>query len=164
MREPLLFFNGGKMDYQAIISEINDIAENNEDNEGKLQSICDYLKDNVDEFDWVGFYLTDRTEERMLVLGPFAGAPTEHVRIGFGQGICGQAADTKQTFIIQDVSKENNYLSCSIDVQSEIVVPVMRNGEILGELDIDSHMKAPFTDEHRKLLEEVAQIASGIIV
>lgn len=152
------------MDYQSVISSINEIAGGNLDNERKLQAICDYLKEYVDEFDWVGFYLTDKSEERMLVLGPFAGAPTEHVRIGFGQGICGQAADTKKTFIIQDVSKESNYLSCSIDVQSEIVVPVMRNGEILGELDIDSHKKAPFTDEHRKLLEEVAQIASGIIV
>ncbi len=147
-----------------IIEEVRHIAEGDGDIVFKLQNICDLLKNTVDVFDWVGFYLVDREKAKTLVLGPFAGAPTEHVSIGFGQGICGQAAETGRTFIVQDVSKENNYLSCSIDVKSEIVVPIYKDNNIIGELDIDSHSTAPFTEEHEKMLNEVAQIVSGIIV
>lgn len=152
------------MQAEKIIKNIRRIAEGNGDSFVKLQDICNLLKREVDVFDWVGFYLIDKEKEKTLVLGPFAGAPTEHVSIGFGQGICGQAAETGRTFIVQDVSKQSNYLSCSIDVRSEIVVPVYKDNNIIGELDIDSHSTAPFTDEHEKMLNEVAEIVYGIIV
>ncbi len=88
------------------------------------------------------------------------GAPTDHTRIPFGKGICGQAAATENTFIVQDVTLETNYLSCSPDVRSEIVVPILKDGVVVGELDIDSHALAPFTDQDQAFLDAVcAQVA-----
>ena len=129
----------------------------------KLQAVCDFLKSDVEHYDWVGFYLVPEGGARELVLDAYAGAATEHARIGFGEGICGQAADRGEPFVVQDVSKETNYLSCSIHVKSEIVVPVMRGGEVIGEIDIDSHQLSPFTDADTELLEEVARIAEPVI-
>lgn len=85
-----------------------------------------------------GFYIVDASKST-FVLGLFVGHPTSHVSTPFGQGICGQAAQRKETFIVQEVSKNSNYPSCSPRVQSEIVVPILRDGEIVGELNIDSH-------------------------
>ncbi|MEJ5257682.1 MAG: diguanylate cyclase [Fervidobacterium sp.] len=121
-----------------------------------LQKVCELLDRNVPYYNWTGFYLMD--EEGMLVLGPYVGEPTEHVRIAVGKGICGQAAETKLTFVVQDVTQETNYLSCSPHVKSEIVVPIFRNdGSVFGEIDIDSHYKAPFDERDREFLEWIAQ-------
>jgi GAF domain-containing protein len=103
----------------------------------------------------VGFYLVDPDSPRELALGPFAGAPTEHVRIAFGRGICGQAAEREETFVVQDVSEQTNYLSCSVHVKSEIVLPVFKDGKLVGELDIDSHVVAPFIGADEAFLEAV---------
>ena len=121
--------------------------------ENTLQNVCVILSERIPYFDWVGFYLVDREREGELVLGPFVGAPTEHVRIPFGKGICGQAAERKETFVVQDVSQEDNYLACSVEVKSEIVVPIMSGDRVLGELDIDSHELEPFSDVDRRYLE-----------
>jgi GAF domain-containing protein len=121
----------------------------------KLAAVAQFLHDSVAIFDWVGFYLVDPNADRELILGPYTGAHTDHTRIKFGQGICGQAAERLETFVIQDVSKESNYLSCSSDVQSEIVLPVFKDGAFVAELDIDSHALAPFSDEHRIVLEGI---------
>ncbi|MBX3103151.1 MAG: GAF domain-containing protein [Bacteroidetes bacterium] len=126
-----------------------------------LRSICRLLQENVPHYDWVGIYWALYGESPELVLGPYAGAPTEHTRIAFGQGICGQAAERQATFVVQDVAAEQNYLSCSLLVKSEIVVPILQGGKVIGELDIDSHTPAPFMEEDRGLLEWLAaEIAS----
>ncbi len=125
-------------------------------NENLLEMICKLLDEHVPYYNWTGFYLMD--DEGMLVLGPYVGEPTEHVRIPVGKGICGQAADTKLTFIVQDVSQETNYLSCSPHVKSEIVVPIFRNdGSVFGEIDIDSHYIAPFDNRDKEFLEWIAK-------
>ena len=107
--------------------------------------------------------LVDRENKRELVLGPYVGAPTGHVRIPFGKGVCGQAAERKDTIIIQDVSKEDNYLSCSTEVQSEIVVPIFKDGELIGEIDIDSHEVASFSEDDISFLKGVAEMAARIM-
>ena len=129
----------------------------------KLEKICEMLKGEVDHYDWVGFYRVDEHDDRMLVLGPFSGDPTEHVRIPFGKGICGQAAETGKLFLIQDVTTEDNYLSCSSDVRSEIVLPIYLNGRIIGELDIDSHRESPFDNNDKKLLERICSMVSELL-
>ena len=146
-----------------LIEKIREIVDSKLDMDGKLRGICKLLRDNVSHYDWVGFYLTDKTRENELILGPFEGDPTEHVRLPFGRGICGQAAELRKTFIVQDVSKETNYLSCSPNVKSEIVIPIFKNGEIVGELDIDSHTPSPFTDEDREFLEKVCEMVSELL-
>jgi len=110
----------------------------------------------------VGFYLAD-APRRELWLGPYVGEATDHQRIGYGQGICGQAAQTRKTFLVQDVTQEGNYLACSQKVMAEIVVPVWKDNAFVGELDIDSHRQAPFTIEDQYLCEGVARVVAGLV-
>ena len=110
----------------------------------------------------MGFYVIDKHRPNELVLISFEGESTEHVRIPFGKGVCGQAALIRKTLVVQDVSKEPNYLSCSPKVKSEIVIPIFRNKEIVGELDIDSHIASAFTLDDQAFLEEVAEIVSEL--
>lgn len=121
--------------------------------EAKLKALCYLLRHNVPHYEWVGFYLPDPDSPTELLLGPYEGAPTDHTRIPFGQGVCGQVAEKKETIVVQDVSQESNYLSCSLHVKSEIVVPILKDGAFVGELDIDSHDVAPFTTWDRDFLE-----------
>ena len=144
-----------KEGFASLYGKVEEILAERYEINTKLGIITNLLRDKITYYDWVGFYLVDETKRNELVLGPFSGAPTEHTKIPFGRGICGQAADTGQTFVVQDVSKEMNYLSCSSSVRSEIVVPILREGEIIGELDIDSHEISPFTEEDRDFLERV---------
>jgi L-methionine (R)-S-oxide reductase len=150
------------VEFGRLLGHVCQIVTGPGDRERKLTAICALLEANVSHYDWVGFYLVDAAAERQLVLGPYVGAPTEHTHIAFGKGICGQAADTQNTFIVQDVALESNYLSCSPDVRSEIVIPVMCQGTVVAELDIDSHALSPFTDEDRAFLEQVCQEVSGL--
>jgi len=121
-----------------------------------MQKSAELLRAEISHYDWVGFYILDLQED-VLVLGPYSGASTEHTRIPVGKGICGQVAASGETMIIQDVSSQDNYLSCSIDVQSEIVVPILKNGFFVAEIDIDSHAYAPFTQEDEKYLTLIAK-------
>ncbi len=146
--------------FEILLKRIGELVSSPGPVSEKLHAICDMLKSMVPEYDWVGFYLVDRENKRELVLGPYVGDATDHVRIPFGQGICGQAAEREETFVVDDVSKESNYLSCSINVKSEIVVPILKEGEIIGELDIDSHKLSAFTDEDESFLAKVAEQAA----
>ncbi len=151
-------------DFTILLNEISKIvATQGPSPDEKLHAVCALLEKRVAHYNWVGFYRVDPTHKRELVLGPFVGAPTEHTRIAFGQGICGQAADTEMTFVIQDVSQETNYLSCSPHVKSEIVVPVFKHGTVVGEIDIDSHTLAPFTEADRAFLEQVAVLVAELL-
>lgn len=147
-----------KTDVNRLLESVDDIIEQDkEDREAILQQICELLAEEVSTFDWVGFYFRDEEKERELVLGPYVGEPTDHTRIPFGTGICGQAAETEDTFVVQDVSEAENYLSCSIHVQAEIVVPVMKGGRFVAELDIDSHTRNSITERHQKLCEQICE-------
>lgn len=106
-------------------------------------------------YTWVGVYLLEGEE---LVLGPFVGKPTPHTRIPLNKGICGAAASSGKTLIVDDVHADPRYLACSLETRSEIVVPLVRAGRVLGEIDIDSDTPAAFTEEDRRLLEAVAEI------
>ncbi|MCC5940906.1 MAG: GAF domain-containing protein [Balneolaceae bacterium] len=150
------------MNTKEILDQTIQIIDSDADRDDKLLAICQLLDRKVDVFNWTGFYLASKTEERMLELGPYVGEDTDHIRIPFGTGICGQAAETLDTFVVQDVSEASNYLACSVDVKSEIVVPIMKGGTFVGELDIDSHTKDAITDELKVLCEEICQNLSRI--
>ena len=117
----------------------------------KQQIICDFLKNEVSYYDWVGFYFKNGEKEE-LKLAEFAGEPTEHTIIPFGKGICGQVAVTNQNFVVQDVSEQTNYISCGWKVKSEIVIPIMVRNENIGQIDIDSHTSNPFSNADEELL------------
>lgn len=122
--------------------------------EEKLIQICHLLKDNIDYYDWVGFYFRNGKKEE-LILGPYVGEPTDHTVIPFGKGICGQVAVSNQNFVVPDVKAQDNYIACSISVKSEIVVPLFVNGENIGQIDIDSSVIDPFTVADERFLEFV---------
>jgi len=148
--------------FKMLIGEVIKISEGEGDLTNKLYAVCKLLKDNLPDYDWVGFYLVDRDNDRELVLGPYLGDPTNHIRIPFGEGICGQAAETEKTFIVDDVTAQNNYLSCSINVKSEIVVPIFKDDRIIGELDIDSHRRSAFSEQDEQFLVEIARITANL--
>ena len=119
-----------------------------------LRRIVDVLHDRFDHYSWVGIYLVEGEE---LVLGPWRGPQaTEHVRIPVGAGICGAAAASGQTELVDDVASDPRYLACFPSTRSEIVVPIVYEGRVVGEIDIDSDRTAAFTEADRRFLERVA--------
>jgi L-methionine (R)-S-oxide reductase len=143
-------------DYFKLLPNIESLIASGSTREDILLNTCKLLKDNIYHYDWVGFYLIDLSKS-VLTLGSYAGKPTEHTLIPVGKGVCGQVAEHKKLKVVQDVSQEGNYISCSIDVQSEIVVPILKNGEFVAEIDIDSHSPSPFTADDEKFLTAVCQ-------
>ncbi|NQT62287.1 MAG: GAF domain-containing protein [Candidatus Marinimicrobia bacterium] len=131
---------------------ISDLDSRNE----ILQKISELLSEKVEHYNWVGFYIVDESDAN-LILGPYVGAATDHVKIAFGKGLCGQVAVSQMSRIIQDVSLEDNYLSCSSNVQSEVVFPIMKDDKFVAELDIDSHVISPFTELDTELLEAICE-------
>ena len=123
-----------------------------------LQQAADTIRARLSEYNWVGFYMLDPGDSSMLVLGPFAGAATPHVRIPVTEGICGAAVAQGETVVVDDVSADPRYLSCSIETKSEIVAPIRVHDVIVGEIDIDSHTAAAFDGEDRVFVERCAEI------
>ena len=145
-----------------IKKRLSSIIESpNLNTEVKLQKICHLLDQEISYFNWTGFYFKNGDKEE-LILGPYVGAETDHTVIPFGLGICGQVAVSNETFVVPDVHAQENYLSCSIATKAEIVVPIIKDGENIGQIDIDSHELDPFTAEDREMLEwlcvEIARI------
>ncbi|MBO6829683.1 GAF domain-containing protein [Allomuricauda sp.] len=128
----------------------------------RLGDICELLRNNVDHYDWVGFYFKNG-DKKELKLGPYAGAPTDHTIIPFGKGICGQVAVSNQNFVVPDVAAQDNYIACSITVKAEIVVPLFVNGENVGQIDIDSNTPDPFTEEDERFLEFINRHVAEIL-
>ena len=116
-----------------------------------LKTCCKVLRNNIAHYDWVGFYFSN-FNTKTLQLKAFSGDPTEHVTIPFGKGICGQVALTNQNFIVPDVKEEDNYISCNINVRSELVVPLFFGGRNIGQIDIDSNKIDAFSKEDENLL------------
>ena len=121
--------------------------------EAAMQQVVRLLKDAVPHYTWVGIYVVEGDE---LVLGPFIGKPSPHTRIPLGKGICGAAVTEKATIVVDDVNADPRYLACSVETKSEIVVPIMRGTQPLGEIDIDSDRPAAFGPPDRALLEPIA--------
>lgn len=147
----------GGVDFAALFDRCREELERGADRSAGLQLVCNLLWETVPHYDWFGFYLAVPGTET-LVLGPYQGEPTDHVRIPFGRGICGQAASRKETVLVDDVSAESNYLACSVKVRSEIVVPVMEGDRVLAEIDIDSHRPRAFGEGDRTFLERLAPL------
>lgn len=139
----------------ALLAEIEAALAGASDREAALAAVCRLLATRRPGYDWVGFYLVDPARPRELVLGPFVGEPTEHTRIPFGRGICGQVAERGETMVVADVTAEANYLACSLAVRSEIVVPILAGGRFVAQLDIDSHAPGRFGAADRALCEAI---------
>ncbi|WP_440882090.1 GAF domain-containing protein [Tenacibaculum sp. C7A-26P2] len=145
-----------------IKKQIERICSSQKPKEEKLQQICDYLASEISYYDWVGFYFKNG-DKKELKLAQFFGEPTEHTIIPFGKGICGQVALSNKNFVVQDVSEQDNYISCGWKVKSEIVVPIFIDGQNIGQIDIDSHSINPFSSKDEELLEFICKKVSFFI-
>jgi L-methionine (R)-S-oxide reductase len=152
-----------EMDRSAILIEVRRLAAAAQSLTSLQEQVVEVLANGLPHYSWTGFYMLDPDDPEMLVVGPYVGAPTPHVRIPVSQGICGAAVATGETVIVDDVGADPRYLSCSIETKSEIVVPIYASGSVIGEIDIDSHDPAAFTEADRELLEEVARVVGAFI-
>ena len=125
--------------------------------ENSLKFVCDYLQKNINGYDWVGFYFHSKDK---LVLKTYSGLKTDHSIIPFGKGICGQTAESNQPIIVKDVNEEDNYISCNINVKSEIVVPIFVNDKNIGQIDIDSNIIDRFNNDDLNFLKKINSLIS----
>jgi len=147
-----------------LIPELDALAKSAASGEALMKGIVTLFHDKLTKYNWVGFYMLEKEGDRdMLVLGPFRGTMTPHTRIPPNQGICGAAASSGKTIVVDDVNADTRYLACSLETKSEIVVPVFANGKVAGELDIDSHFLAAFGPEDRELCEHAATLLGRLL-
>ena len=145
-------------DYRSALEALDRILNRESEADEVLRRTVDLLHDRFDEYSWVGIYVVEGDD---LVLGPWKGPEaTEHLRIPIGQGICGAAAASGRTEIVDDVNADERYLACFVSTRSEIVVPIAYEGRVVGEIDIDSDLPAAFGDADREFLERVAGLVS----
>ena len=144
--------------YRSALEAIDRILNSEPDSDEVLRRTVDVLHDRFDHYSWVGVYLVEGDD---LVLGPWRGPQaTEHVRIPIGEGVCGAAAASGRTEIVDDVNADPRYLACFVSTRSEIVVPIAYQGKVVGEIDIDSDTPAAFGEADRAFLERVAVLVS----
>src|SRR5271154_1677433 len=145
-----------------LIPQLDALAATATSTEGLMTEMVSLLHKSLLKYNWVGFYMMKKeAKETVLILGPFKGSMTPHTRVPLHQGICGAAASTGKTVVVDDVSTDSRYLACSVETKSEIVVPVFAHGKVVGELDIDSHFPAAFKDEDRTLVEYCASLVGA---
>jgi GAF domain-containing protein len=147
-----------------LIPQLDSLAISAGNAESLMKGIVALLHEKLTRYNWVGFYMLESKGGRdILVLGPFKGTMTPHTRIPLNQGICGAAASSGKTIVVDDVCSDPRYLACSLETKSEIVVPVFVHGNVVGELDIDSHFLAAFGPDDRKLCEHAAAVLGKFI-
>src|SRR5712692_1197552 len=144
---------------EEVRNEISELAGRSANADDLMRKMVKFLRERMLKYNWAGFYMLEPgTQPPVLVLGAFDGATTPHTRIPLNQGICGAAASTGKTIVVDDVRKDPRYLACSLETKSEIVVPIFVNGRIAGELDIDSHFAAAFGIEDQQLVQYCAEV------
>jgi L-methionine (R)-S-oxide reductase len=147
----------------ALLAAIQQQASTAPSLQSLQENIVQAIPERLPYCNWTGFYMLDPADPETLILGPFVGAATPHVRIPVTEGICGAAVASGKSVIVDDVNADPRYLSCSIETKSEIVVPIYANGQVIGEIDIDSQNPAAFTDSDREFLEAAARIVGAYI-
>ncbi|ENV09894.1 hypothetical protein F966_01720 [Acinetobacter higginsii] len=159
MAEELVLQQGHKAEqYQSILPQIQAIVEDESDVIANLANICAALKQQFDWF-WIGFYLVKDNE---LVLGPFQG-PIACTRIAKGRGVCGAAWQQQQVIVVPDVDQFPGHIACSSASRSEIVLPIMKAGECVGVLDVDSDELNQFDQIDAEYLQELMLIIEKFI-
>jgi L-methionine (R)-S-oxide reductase len=144
---------------EEVRNEMAELAHLTPNAKELMQAVCKLLHERMLKYNWVGFYMLEPgAKPPVLELEAFVGAMTPHTRIPLNQGICGAAASSGKTIVVDDVSKDPRYLACSLETKSEIVVPIFVKGRVAGELDIDSHFPAAFGAEDQTLVQYCAEM------
>jgi len=147
------------MEIDDLIARLTDMAAGGEGLERLLEAAVEGLSRTDPRFDWTGVY--ELFSDDVLRLGPFVGAPTDHVFIGVGNGVCGTAVAERRNMNIPDVREITNYLACSVSTRSELVVLIRSGDVIYGQIDIDSHQVGAFSDTSVAKVERVADWLAG---
>lgn len=154
MAEDLHIIKGSKKEqYEALIPQIQGLLEGETDQTANLANVAAALKEQFGWW-WIGFYLVKNGE---LVLGPFQG-PVACTRIRKGRGVCGTSWEKAETLIVPDVEKFPGHIACSSASRSEIVVPLIKNGEVWGVLDADSEFLDHYDETDKQYLEQIVQM------
>ncbi len=143
-----------KLKYEQLTSQLDALLTGEKNMYANLSNASALLNQFFDRINWVGFYLMDDGE---LVLGPFQGLPA-CIRIPLGKGVCGTAAKTENSIVVPDVNAFPGHIACDAASQSEVVVPILKDGTLLGVLDIDSPELNRFTDEDLAGLEHFVEV------
>ena len=146
--------------HQEFLSEFEAFARAGATPEALMRRISNRLHEELVRYNWVGFYLIDKNDASVLVLGPYAGTDTPHKRIPLDQGLCGAAASLKKTMIVNDVANDPRYLMGSEHTKSEIIVPLVVGNRVRGELDINSYFKDTWDDKEQKFVEGCAALVA----
>lgn len=133
------------------------ILETEKEVETALQVLPEMLHTRLEKYTWVGFYFMNN-RDKTLHLGPYTGNETDHKVIPYGKGICGQVAESGKVFTVEDVSAQDNYIACSIEVKSEIVVPLYLGQDLIGQIDIDSNTRNAFTHDDELFLIDLCSL------
>jgi GAF domain-containing protein len=144
---------------ETLLRELQDYAKTALNGKAVMEHITRRLHEKMARYNWVGFYLVDAADPGVLVVGPYVGSFTPNARIPLDTGLCGSAASTGKTVIVDDVTKDPRYLQGSSMVISEIVVPISVNGKLAGELDVESYFPGTFTKAEQEFVEECARLA-----
>lgn len=140
--------------YEQLAAQAEALLHGESDRIANAANLSALIYGALPNVNWAGFYFLDGAE---LVVGPFQGKPA-CVRIPMGKGVCGTAAATRQTQVVADVNAFEGHIACDPDSRSEVVVPLVRDGQVIGVLDIDSPKPARFNDDDRAGLERLAAI------
>lgn len=145
-------------DYKTLLAQVRAMVKDETDAVANMANVAALIQETF-HFWWTGFY---RVIGEQLVLGPFQG-PVACTRIGFGKGVCGTSWKERKTLVVEDVEQFPGHIACSSESRSEIVVPLIKNDEVIGVLDIDSERLATFDQTDKEWLEQIAEVVSGVL-
>jgi L-methionine (R)-S-oxide reductase len=144
--------------HQQLLADFEQFARSGSPVHGLMQHICDCLHEQLARYNWVGFYLIDQTDPDYLVLGPYSGTFTPHQRIPLDKGLCGAAASTGKTLVVNDVTTDPRYLAGSEHTKSEVIVPIFASSRLAGELDVNSYFKDTWNAQEQQFVESCARL------
>ena len=149
--------------HNELLKEFGYAAQSARTVDALMDTIVQRLHDTMTRYNWVGFYIVDKMRPGSLVLGPHVGSFEPHESISLDKGLCGAAATTKKTVVVNDVAKDPRYLRGSELVKSEMVVPVVTRSALFGEIDINSYFANTFTPDEQQFVEACAAVVASYL-
>jgi L-methionine (R)-S-oxide reductase len=149
--------------HQELLHEFQTFATTVSTAEAVMERIAQRLHEKMTRYNWVGFYIVDPNDPHILLIGPFVGSFTPNNRIPLNTGLCGAAATTGKTIVVDDVTKDSRYLAGSSMVNSEIVVPIFVKNKLIGELDVESYFAETFNKPEQEFVEACANIVAEVM-
>lgn len=146
------------LEHEELLQEFRDFARTAPTDKSVMERIAQRLHEKITRYNWVGFYLVDPADSGVLLVGPFVGSFTPNARIPLNTGLCGAAASSGQTVVVDDVSKDKRYLAGSSLVKAEIVVPIFAKNKLAGELDVESYFTNAFSKAEQEFVEGCAAV------